>query len=207
MSGFSITITNNLGEVVERIEGAITLCNDFTPLWERLRLPWERSRKRMYETHGQSTGTPWPGYEQTAEAEHYVWFKAAMTEQRITSPAGLNKLLLRWTKNERLYPSLTNTRSRFAIWKPEKMALAMGSRAPGARNNDEGIGRAPRSMGGHDIPRRPLLTFGRDFTREVGEAVSDYAGEISIALGPRSKVRSGFSTDQVLARIRQARLL
>ena len=110
-------------------------------------------------------------------------------------------LLLRWTKNERLYPSLTNTRSRFAVWQEQPLALTMGTRAPGAKNNNDGTGRAPRRMGGHDIPRRALLSFGRIFTREVAAKQSDFAGIISKSLGDDSKVRSGLTTSQVLARM------
>ena len=115
MAGFTITITDNLGNVIERIESAITGCSDFTPLWASLRRPWEESRETMYETQGRSTGSPWLGYEQTDEAEWYVWWKAAVTDQVIESPEDLNHLILRWTKNERLYPSLTNTRSLMAL--------------------------------------------------------------------------------------------
>ena len=47
MSAFNITITDNLGNVIERIESAITQCSDFTPLWASLREPWEDSRRDM----------------------------------------------------------------------------------------------------------------------------------------------------------------
>ena len=179
MAGFNITITDNLGNVIERIESAITQCSDFTPLWSALRKPWEDSRRDMYLSQGRSTGTPWLGYEDTDEADWYVWWKAAVTDQVIESPSDLNDLLLRWTQNERLYPSLTNTRSRFAIWREEPLALSMGTRAPGAANNNDGKGRAPRRMGGHDIPRRALLSFGRIFTRQIAAKQSDFAGIIS----------------------------
>ena len=201
MSAFNITITDNLGNVIERIESAITQCSDFTPLWSALREPWEDSRRDMYLSQGRSTGTPWLGYEDTDEAEWYVWWKAAVTDQVIQSPSDLNDLLLRWTQNERLYPSLTNTRSRFAIWREEPLALSMGTRAPGAANNNDGKGRAPRRMGGHDIPRRALLSFGRIFTREIAAKQSDFAGIISKSLGDDSKVRSGLTTSQVVSRM------
>lgn len=207
MAGFSIEITNSLGVVVERIESAITRCSDFTPMWAALREPWERSRRVMYQTLGRSNNTPWPKVEDTDEAEHYVWYKAAMLDLRIERPSDLNRLILRWIGNERLYPSLTNTRSRFAIWQPEPLVLAMGTRAPGARNNDEGIGRAPGFMGGHEIPRRPLLTFGPAFTKDTGKALGDLAGSISRALGDKSRVRAGLTTGSVMARLAQRRLL
>jgi hypothetical protein len=201
MAGFNITITDNLGNVIERIESAITECSDFRPLWDTLRRPWEDSRETMYDTQGKSTGSPWLGYEETDESEWYVWWKAAVTDQVIESPEDLNHLLLRWTQNERLYPSLTNTRSRFAIWKEEPLALTMGTRAPGAAQNNDGTGRAPRRMGGHDIPKRLLLSFGRQFTQAVAARQSDFAGAISRSLGDQGRVRSGLTTSQVLARL------
>jgi hypothetical protein len=93
MAGFNITITDNLGNVIERIESAITECSDFRPLWETLRRPWEDSRETMYDTQGKSTGSPWLGYEETDEADWYVWWKAAVTDQVIESPEDLNHLL------------------------------------------------------------------------------------------------------------------
>lgn len=201
MSGLSIEITDDLGNVIERIESAITMCTDFRPLWGMLREPWEDSRRDMYLSQGRTTGSPWLGYEETDEAEWYVWWKAAITDQVIRDPSDLNDLLLRWTQNERLYPSLVNTRSRFAIWSEEPLALTMGTRAPGAKQNNSGTGRAPRRMGGHDIPRRVLLSFGRAFTREVGARQSDFAGMISRSLGDQSRVRSGLTTSQVMSRM------
>ena len=56
-------------------------------------------------------------------------------------------------------------------------------------------------MGGHDIPRRALLSFGRIFTREIAAKQSDFAGIISKSLGDDSKVRSGLTTSQVVSRM------
>jgi hypothetical protein len=207
MAGFRIEITNSLGEVVERIESAITQCSDFTPMWTALREPWERSRRIMYQTLGRSNNTPWPKVEDTDEAEWYVWYKAAVLDLRIERPSDLNRLILRWIGDERLYPSVTNTRHRLAIWRPEPLALAMGTRAPGARNNDQGIGKAPEFMGGHEIPRRSLLTFGPAFAKDTGKALGNLAGDISRALGDRSRVRAGLTTASVMARLTQRRLL
>ena len=207
MAGFSIEITNSLGEVVERIESAITSCSDFTPMWADVREPWERSRRIMYQTLGRSNGTPWPTVEETGEVDHYIWYKAAMLDLDIRDPREMNRLILRWIGDERLYPSLTNTRHRLAIWQPRPLELSMGSRAPGARNNDQGIGKAPRSMGGHDIPKRPLLTFGRGFTMFVGKALGDQAGRISQAMGDGSRIRAGLTTSQVLSRLTNRRFI
>jgi hypothetical protein len=205
MAGFTLEITDNLGNVIERIESAITMCSDFSPMWAALREPWEESRRDMYRTQGRSTGKPWPGYEDTDEAEWYVWYKAAVCGRVIQSPRDLNDLILRWTQSERLYPSLTDTRSRFAVWKAEPLSLTMGTRAPGAAKNNDGTGKAPRRMGGHAIPERKLLAFGRQFTKVVGEKQSDLAGEISRAMGDGSRIRSGLTTAQAAARL-QGRL-
>lgn len=201
MSGFSLTVEDSFGQLIERIDSAIVGCDDFTPFWEMLRTPWERSRKRMYDTQGRYTDTPWPTYDQTDERRFYVWWKAGVTGIDINSPSELNRLVLRWTKNERLYPSIVNTRDSRAIWRPEPNSLTIGSRAQGAAQNNGGLGKAPLFMGGHDIPTRPLFSFGRAFTQEVGQIQSAFAGEVSRRLGDGSRVRSGLTTNQVRGRM------
>lgn len=194
-----ITVTNNLGQVIEALESAIVGCSDFRPLWEDLRVPWEQSRRLMYLTRGRSTGAPWPSYGATSEADWYVWYKAAVMDITIEQPSDLDKWMLAWKgAHERLRPSLTDTRARFAIWRPEPLSLTMGSRAPGAAQNNDGTGTAPRRMGGHPIPERPLLRFGRPFVADTGRAMGNHAARIAATVG---RTRSGLTTAQVLARL------
>lgn len=196
-----ITITNTLGEVVEQLESAITRCTDFAPLWADLRGPWEHSRRVMYETLGASTGAPWPTYDETGERDWYVWWKAAVLERTIQRPSDLNDLILRWSPTERLYPSLTNTRHPWAIWRPRPLDLTMGTRVWYASRHDEGQGRAPAKLGGEPVPKRPLLRFGLAFVRDTGKALGDHAARVTRELGDGARVRSGFTTAQVLARL------
>lgn len=201
MSGFSISVTDNMGQLIERIDSAIVGCEDFTPFWAMMRRPWEISRRRMYDTQGKYTDTPWPTYDQTDEKRFYVWWKAGVLDIDIDSASDLNRLVLRWTRNERLYPSIVDTRNKHAIWRPEPKSLTIGSTAPGAAQNNGGIGNAPEFMGGHPIPTRPLFSFGRAFTQEVGQLQSAFAGQVSRQLGDGSRVRSGLTTNQALARM------
>lgn len=204
MAGFKITVTDSLGNIVESMESAITRCNDFGPMWADLRRPWEQSRLDMFRTNGRSIGHPWVGYDETSEADWYVWWKAGVLGIAIRSAADLNRLLLRWpTANERMFPSLTDTRSRFAVWRPEPLSLTMGSRLGYVGDTDAGTSRnAPREMGGAPVPRRRLLAFGSEFVKETGLAVGVQAARVTKAIdAKKAKIRAGLTTRQVLARL------
>lgn len=198
-----ITITDNLGNIVEAMESAITQCMDYRPMWADLRRPWEVSRMRMFHTHGRSIGHPWPGYEDTDEADWYVWWKAGVLDMTIDTPADMDRLLLRWpTANERMYPSLVDTRSRWSVWQAKELSLEMGSKLAYVGETDAGgARRAPREMGGHTVPRRRLLVFGREFVMHTGKAMGVQAARVAKSVGDGIRVRSGFTTSQVLARL------
>jgi hypothetical protein len=198
-----ITIRDNLGNIVEAMESAITACSDFRPMWADLRRPWEVSRLRMFHTAGRSIGHPWPGYEDTFEADWYVWWKAGVLDIDIQTPADMDRLLLRWpTANERMFPSLVDTRSQWSVWRAGELSLEMGSKLAYVGQTDAGSARrAPREMGGHIVPRRRLLSFGRQFVADTGKAMGVQAGRIANAVGDGVRIRSGFTSSQVLARL------
>lgn len=197
MSAFRIVLTDPSGAVVEAMEAALSTVSDFTPLWERLRKPWERSRTLMFATQGQHTGTPWPGYNDTPERNIYVWWKAGVLDIQVSDPSDLNPFLLRFIKMPRLYPSLVNTRNSRAIWVEQPRSLTMGTAVSYAANHEYGIGTAPAKFGGYDIPRRRLLSFGVQFSRDVGRQLTRFAGEVSNAMGRPTGQRVGLSSNRV----------
>lgn len=197
MSTFRIILTDPSGAVVEAMEAALSTVSDFTPLWSRLRKPWEKSRTLMFATQGQSTGTPWPGYGDTPERNIYVWWKAGVLGVDVADPADLNPFLLRFVKMPRLYPSLVNTRSSRAVWIEQPRSLTMGTNVSYAANHEYGTGTAPRKFGGYDIPRRRLLSFGVGFSRDVGRQLTRFAGDVSRAMGTPSGQRVGLSSNRV----------
>lgn len=197
MSTFRIVLTDPSGEIVEAMESGLSTVSDFTPLWSRLRKPWERSRGLMFATQGRSTGTPWPSYGDTPERDIYVWYKAGLLDMIITDPTDLDAYLLRYIKAPRLEPSLTNTRHSRAIWIEQPRGLTFGTAVSYAANHEYGIGKAPNKFGGYDIPRRRILSFGPHFSRDVGRQLTRFAGEVSRSLGTPSGQRVGLSSNRV----------
>jgi len=170
-------IDSATGEVVERIQGAIDHVADFRPLWRRMRQPWHKSRREMYDTEGREFG--WKSYQQTPERFRYVTVKSRLTG---IEPDRLR--VLRWKPGrEYLYPSLVAARHPLGIWDAGKRAVTMGTAVPYAANHDAGRGRAPLWAGGYAIPRRRLVSFGRGFKDDLQKEVSKFAGEIAREFG------------------------
>jgi len=197
MAGFRITITDSVGNVVQAMESALEGVKDFRPLWARLRVPWEKSRRLMFGTNGASTGVRWPLPSQTQERERYVYIKARILKSSVER---MDDIVLQWDPEsaQRLRPSLINTRNPAAVWRPGKTELVMGTSIPYADKHDQGLGRAPGWAGrfgvGYPIPRRPLLRFGIDFERDTVQALGDFAADIGGA-------RTGLTSAQVRARL------
>lgn len=184
--GASITIRDDLGKVRQRIDVAIADVQDFRPMFMRLRGAWEARGREMFQTQGRSTGTPWPQYEDTAEREVYRWYKAGVTGRPVQTLRPLT-----WPGNEVLRPSLTNTRHPLAVFDVRRTSLEAGSAVPYAGAHDRGVGRAPERMGGHVIPRRPLLRFSRPFVNAVYEAARQHALEAERVIDPQARQQPG----------------
>lgn len=199
MAGVSLTVTDDLGRIVSRLETAIEHVEDFRPMWRRIQPAWEARGREMFRTQGRSTGTPWPSYDQTIERAFYLPWKSGVTGR---SPESL--MPLRWPGNrEVLAPSLMSTRDPYAVYRYGRTRLVAGTDVPYAGNHDRGVGRAPERMGGHAIPRRPLLGFGRTFVRAVAEASREHA--LSAELVIDSKSRRGRSIGLTSAEVNALR--
>ena len=201
-TAFLQVIDEATGEIQTRVDLAISVVEDFRPVWQRYKTPWYRTRQRMFATQGRSTGATWPGYEQTAEREQYRWIKA-----RITGNVGrIHRLKpLRWENGkERLAPSLMNPRHPDAIYTPRERSLTIGTRVPYASNHDKGQGYSPpwRNLRRYRIPKRPLLRFGTAALVSLNEVVSEHAAACAAEMG---RVEVGFSTDAVARRLRVSR--
>jgi hypothetical protein len=129
-------------------------------LFDRMAHTWRTSRATMFRTQGRSTGTPWPTYDQTGEADWYVFYKSIVLDRAI---GALD--LLRWDGTDRMFRSMTDRTHPWHIDRREPARITLGTRHPGAHQTQTGTGRAPSRLGGHPIPRRPLLGIG-DATRQ-----------------------------------------
>lgn len=197
---------NATGAIIEAVDVAILKCEDFTPVWKRWRPEWYASRRQQRRTSGRSTGAPWVQYHRTTERERYMHFKGSITgralgldPEQYRSRQFLHSLRpLTWPGKERLLPSLENPLHPDAIWISTEKKLTLGTRVPYARKHELGIGRAPAHLGGHRIPKRPMLRIGTYALRTLNDAVSDYAAEIATELG---RTRVGYTSDQVRRRL------
>lgn len=197
MARVSFTIRDDLGQIVSRIETAVEHVNDFRPMWRRIGPAWEARGRDMFASQGRSTGTPWPSYDETSEREVYQFIKASILRQSLRTIQPLT-----WRPGQELLrPSLTNIRHPLALYTYGARRLEAGSLVPYAGAHDRGIGRAPEHLGGHVIPRRPLLGFGDTFVRAVAEASREHALSAEIKIDPRARRgRSiGLTSDEVNA--------
>lgn len=193
MAGFAISVRDDMGNVVDGIEGALIGVRDFRPLWQSLKREWYLSRRRMFHTQGRSNGTPWPQYEDTAERVRYQWIKLEMNDNHRRPP-------LRWTPGrERLYPSIVTSRHPESVWDPARRSLTVGTSVPYAWRHDQGAGRAPRWAGGYAIPRRPLLALGQRFVAVSRSRFQSLAA--AIAEQVESGTRAGLSSADVRRRL------
>jgi phage gpG-like protein len=187
MAGVSLTVTDDLGRIVSRLETAIAGVDDFRPMWRRLAPAWEARGREMFRTQGRSTGSPWPQYEDTAEREFYQWYKAGILRRDVTQLRPLT-----WTPGrEVLRPSFESVRHPAAVYDARRRTLEVGSAVPYAGDHNAGRGRAPERMGGHAIPRRPLLRFDRPFVLAVAEASREHALTAERTIDPSAKAAPG----------------
>jgi hypothetical protein len=119
MAGVSLTVTDDLGRIVSRLETAIAGVDDFRPMWRRLAPAWEARGREMFRTQGRSTGSPWPQYEDTAEREFYQWYKAGILRRDVTQLRPLT-----WTPGrEVLRPSFESVRHPAAVYDARRRTL------------------------------------------------------------------------------------
>ena len=181
-----LTVRDPMGRIEQAIDLAISTAEDFRPLWRAWKPSWYQSRRRMAQTLGRSTGTPWPTYERTPERNQYKWIKAKITG---ADPDTLKPL--HWENSKgRLLPSLYVQRHPFGVWRPKRDGVTMGTRVPYARNHNRGQGYSPRwrNLTRYRIPRRPLLRFGRVEKRELADAVAEFAGTIAAQATGKTRV-------------------
>lgn len=181
-----LTVRDPMGRIEQAIDLAISTAEDFRPLWRAWKSSWYRSRRRMAQTLGRSTGTPWPSYDRTPERHQYKWIKAKITG---VDPSALKPL--HWENSkERLLPSLYEPRHPFGVWRPQRDKVTMGTRVPYAREHNRGQGHSPnwRNLRRYRIPKRPLLKFGRQEIRELADATAEFAGAIASQATGRTRV-------------------
>ncbi len=201
--GLRLEVRDNLGDLVDVIEYAISGLNrldrkieargghkgsdSLGSMWAE---DWRESRRRHFLTQGRSNGTPWPTYDETAEREVYEPIKASIFGREMT-PADV----LRWrggkrgggVGEDRLFRSFTIRRARGNVERIRRAQLVVGSSLRYAGRHDQGAGRAPRELGGHAIPRRPLVAIGRDTRRRLEDSAIKYAAALSADFGVRSE--------------------
>jgi hypothetical protein len=188
-----LEVRDNLGALVDVIEIGISNLSDFN---RRIKVggrrasfndlivkAWQTRSRRMFNTQGRYTDTPWPLYDETAERLAYVPIKESIFGREMTA-----RDVLRWRPGEdRLYKSFVFTNARGNITRKRKRGVIVGSSLHYAGRHDRGIGRAPRRFGGHPIPRRPLTAFGRRGRALVQNAAIGYARAVTADFGMRSE--------------------
>lgn len=234
MQSFRLILTNNVGDVVEAIEGAIANASDLGPFFGArdgdLSQAWAKSRETMFLTRGASNGTPWPGYTRSEQRYYLPRKRAALYGKNKGASGRAHRIgsehVLRFTTSptsatpgplERLYPSMARTTHAQYVWEPLKEQVFMGTAVPYAAMHDRGgvmvrfesnYGRrkSGRTSVSYPLPQRRLITFGAPFTEAVRRRMAAFAAEAVKGLGGagNGRVRAGLSTSQVLGRIAAA---
>ena len=235
MPTFRLILTNNVGELVEALEGAVASAKDLDPFFgarnDDLSKAWAGSRETMFLTRGASNGTPWPGYTRQEQRYYLPRKRAALYGANRGESGRAHRIgsahVLRFTTapesatpgpKERLYPSMARTTHPEYIWERTKGQVCMGTAVPYAAMHDRGgvlvrfeshYGR--RKSGttsvSYPLPQRRLITFGAPFTDAVRRRMAAFAAMAIAQAGEpgRGRVRAGLSTSQVLGRIAAAR--
>ena len=142
--------------------------------WDRSHRVFVESRRRMYATQNASEGAMWPQYVDTPERDHYIYAKSAIAGIPLDRIAGT---VLQWPPYNRLRNSLTVASHPDHVWRTSPEEAEAGTRTPWAYANHTGTGRAPRHLGGHQTPRRPLLDSGPQTIEAYTRAAVDYISE------------------------------
>jgi hypothetical protein len=139
--------------------------------WDRYGEVWRASRRRMYASQNASEGTRWVQYLDTPERDHYIWAKSAIAGIPVTQ---IESTVLLWPPYNRLFGSLTAVGHPDAVANVAKESAEFGTRTPWGYANHTGTGRAPRYLGGHETPKRPLLDIGQQTIEDLTDEAVDY---------------------------------
>lgn len=194
-------MTNNAGVVVDELRTVIEGVEDLTDFFRRVQVPWYDSRREMYDSRGDSTETPWPGYGDTPEHLRYIWAKGAILG--LDGPAGDDDIL-RWGGPARLHAAVTGESSE-AQYTASSQSATIVVDVPYASHHDEGTGIAPEWAwpGGdqaYQIPRRRLLSPAGTFTGAFARTLGEYMGQV----GARFGLRAAEAQDEIKRAFRMA---
>lgn len=191
MRGTTLRISTNVPGIEERLEFVVGSLQRFDrpvtgargaggaalSLWDHMATSWQKSRVRMFASLGRDTESPWPTYEQTEERLFYQhWKRAILGDSRYATE-------LRWPDTDRIWRSLCEPGNRYYVDTRSRTKIELGSSLPYAAKHDRGEGRAPRALGGHPIPRRPLTRIGRWLTGQWERDLLTYADDIGASIG------------------------
>ena len=204
---FSITVRDNLGHVEDTISAGIVGVSNFKRsrtadgrmlgLWDGHGMrgggvggDWRVSRIEMFRSQGASTGSMWMDYQR--RERRYAAIKGRIRGRRVGRSSGD---LLRWEPgNEWLMPGMVSRTHPDYVQVEQRMSVTLGTTVPHARNHNLGVGRAPKHLGGHNIPRRPLLRLGEPFKRQIRLRVVAFAAEHTSAIGVQLNKREFLRT-------------
>ncbi len=174
--------------VVEAMEAHVDQLENVEALLQSLRDPFWRSRVAVWDTQGEASGTPWPLYSDTEEAQRYIYAKGAILG--MDEPVGDDDVLM-WGGPSRLREGATGVSSESSYTVSGNVAEA-AIEVPHARDHDQGEGEAPewawlRGTTPYQIPQRRLSALGGDgpdaFQNLFAQAVSQYLGDTGARLG------------------------
>jgi hypothetical protein len=142
--------------------------------FERFHRVFLASRRRMFSTNNASEGAMWVSPLDTAERDAYIYAKSAIAGIPL---ALIPALVLRWPPYNRLQKSLTLAGHPDHVARISADAAEFGTRTPWAYANHTGTGVAPKGLGGHRTPRRPLLDIGTQTEMEYRDQAVLYAAK------------------------------
>lgn len=160
-----------LDKIEEGLEVASERVEDFEPFWIAWSELWYDSREEMFNTQGNSTGTPWPFYSRGTNEHQYAAIKSKILNKRLTPND-----LLRWTPEQSpLFESMTGPDSEFSIKNFDNRTLSLGTALEHAKNIDEGTGNMPEWAGGYPTVQRRLFEFGQRLEQDTEDLLDDFA--------------------------------
>ena len=142
--------------------------------WARYRVIMLERGRRMYATQNSSEGAMWAQYLDTGERDAYIFAKAAIIGLSVDA---ILATVLMWPPYNRLFGSLTSASHPDAVYLPSPDSCDIGTRTPWAQANHVGGGTAPKKLGGHLIPARPLMDIGQATEEQLVRAAVDYIAD------------------------------
>jgi hypothetical protein len=189
-TGF-LTLKVDGGEVSEAIAVAISAVDDLSPLFEAVHPAYLANARRMFGSAGFGR---WPGVE--ADGLQYQTVKGKILGWQMSSAD-----LLRWDRfggRERIYPSMTQATHPENVAEIEPRRATFGTSVPYAVNHETGSGVGPKWGGSKSIPKRELTLTDREFTMDIQQAASDYAGLVAETVG---RTTVGLTSSEVLLEV------